>query len=128
MSSPVSSPVKAVLWDLDGTLIDSMEFHWLAWRETMAAEGRPVTYDQFLDTFGRTNASFLHEWLGPDASQAELDRVSHAKEAAYRGRSLTVEEGLQFENEQSRKVLVSEDAREGPLAFAQKRKPAYKAK
>ena len=70
MSSPVSSPVKAVLWDLDGTLIDSMEFHWLAWRETTAAEGRPVTYGQFLHTFGRTNASFLTEWLGPEARPA----------------------------------------------------------
>ena len=54
--------------------------------------------------------------------------VRLAKEAAYRGLSLTVEEGLRFENEQSRKVLVSEDAREGPLAFAQKRKPVYKGK
>ena len=51
-----------------------------------------------------------------------------AKEAAYRSRSMTVEEGLKFENEQSRKVLSSEDAREGPLAFAQKRKPAYQGK
>ena len=58
----------------------------------MAAEGRPVTYDRFLDTFGRTNASFLHEWLGPDATQAELDRVSHEKEAAYR--RLVTERGI----------------------------------
>jgi beta-phosphoglucomutase-like phosphatase (HAD superfamily) len=24
--------IKAVLWDLDGTLVDSAEFHWRAWR------------------------------------------------------------------------------------------------
>jgi beta-phosphoglucomutase-like phosphatase (HAD superfamily) len=24
--------IKAVLWDLDGTLVDSAEFHWQAWR------------------------------------------------------------------------------------------------
>ena len=54
--------------------------------------------------------------------------VRLAKEAAYRGLSMPLEEGLQFENEQSRKVLASEDAREGPLAFAQKRKPAYKGR
>ena len=29
---------------------------------------------------------------------------------------------------ETRKVLVSEDAREGPLAFAQKRKPNYKGR
>jgi enoyl-CoA hydratase/carnithine racemase len=54
--------------------------------------------------------------------------VRLAKEAAYRGRSMTVEDGLRFEIEQSRKVLASEDAREGPLAFAQKRKPEYKGR
>ena len=51
--------------------------------------------------------------------------VRLVKEAVYAGLSLPLEEGLKFENEQSRKVLGSEDAREGPLAFAQKRKPVY---
>jgi enoyl-CoA hydratase/carnithine racemase len=54
--------------------------------------------------------------------------VRLAKESAYRGLNLSLEEGLKFEVDQSRKVLASEDAREGPLAFAQKRKPQYKGK
>ncbi len=54
--------------------------------------------------------------------------VRLAKEAVHRGLSLPMDEGLRFENEQSRKVLSSEDAKEGPLAFAQKRKPNYKAR
>jgi len=54
--------------------------------------------------------------------------VRLAKEAVYRGRSMTIEDGLRLENEQSRRVLASEDSREGPLAFAQKRKPEYKGR
>jgi enoyl-CoA hydratase/carnithine racemase len=54
--------------------------------------------------------------------------VRLAKESVYRGLSVPIEEGLRFEIEQSRKVLASEDAREGPLAFAQKRKPEYKGR
>jgi enoyl-CoA hydratase/carnithine racemase len=50
------------------------------------------------------------------------------KEAAYRGLNLTLEEGLRLEIEQSKKVLATEDAREGPLAFAQKRKPQWKGR
>lgn len=50
------------------------------------------------------------------------------KEAAYKGTNMPLEEGLRFEIEQSKKVMVTEDAREGPLAFAQKRKPAWKGK
>jgi enoyl-CoA hydratase/carnithine racemase len=54
--------------------------------------------------------------------------VRLAKEAAVRGSGMPLEEGLRLELEQSRKVLASEDAREGPLAFAQKRKPNYKGR
>jgi beta-phosphoglucomutase len=28
---------RAVLWDLDGTLADSREHHWRAWREALAS-------------------------------------------------------------------------------------------
>jgi enoyl-CoA hydratase/carnithine racemase len=54
--------------------------------------------------------------------------VRLAKESALRGIELSLEEGLKQEGECARKVLASEDAREGPLAFAQKRKPEYKGR
>jgi len=54
--------------------------------------------------------------------------VRLVKEAAYRGLSMPIADGLRLEIEQSKKVIVTEDAREGPLAFAQKRKPAWKGK
>ena len=54
--------------------------------------------------------------------------VRLVKEAAYRGRSLPLDEGLKLEIEQSRKVMGTEDAKEGPLAFAQKRKPQWKGR
>jgi enoyl-CoA hydratase/carnithine racemase len=50
------------------------------------------------------------------------------KEAAYKGANMTLDDGLRFEIEQSRKVMQTEDSREGPLAFAQKRKPVWKGK
>ena len=54
--------------------------------------------------------------------------VRAAKESALRGLELTLEAGLKRENEFSRTVITTEDAREGPLAFAQKRKPEYKGR
>jgi enoyl-CoA hydratase/carnithine racemase len=50
------------------------------------------------------------------------------KEAAYKGANMTLEDGLRLEIDQSRKVLATEDAKEGPLAFAQKRKPEWKGR
>ena len=75
---------RAVLWDLDGTLVDSAEFHWLSWRDTMAAEGVSLTYQQFLDSFGQKNDRILPGWLGPGADADRIRRVSDAKEAEYR--------------------------------------------
>jgi enoyl-CoA hydratase/carnithine racemase len=54
--------------------------------------------------------------------------VRLVKEAAYRGAIMPLQDGLRFEIEQSRKVLATEDAKEGPLAFAQKRKPEWKGR
>jgi beta-phosphoglucomutase len=75
---------RAVLWDLDGTLVDSEECHWLAWRETLAAEGVQITHEQFDATFGQRNASFLPGWLGEEAASERVERVGDAKEACFR--------------------------------------------
>lgn len=85
---------RAVLWDMDGTLIDSEEYHWLSWRDAMSNEGRPITRDQFLASFGQRNDSILRSWLGPDATRERIDRIGDAKEALYRQR--VRERGIQF--------------------------------
>ena len=80
----MTTPLRAVLWDLDGTLVDSAELHWLSWRDTMAAEGRPISHQQFLDTFGQKNDRILPGWLGADTPADRIRRVGDAKEAEYR--------------------------------------------
>ena len=39
----MTTVVRAVLWDLDGTLVDSEREHWQSWRETFEAHGLTVT-------------------------------------------------------------------------------------
>ena len=75
---------RAVLWDLDGTLVDSAELHWQSWRDTLAAEGHPITHGQFLETFGQKNDRILPGWLGADTPLDRIRRVGEAKEAEYR--------------------------------------------
>lgn len=75
---------RAVLWDMDETLVDSAEFHWLAWRDTMLREGSPITYEQFLATFGQRNDSILRQWLREKATNEVIRRIGNAKEALYR--------------------------------------------
>jgi len=54
--------------------------------------------------------------------------VRAVKESALTGLEKNLADGLDGENEFSRRVVTTEDAREGPLAFAQKRKPEYKGR
>jgi E-phenylitaconyl-CoA hydratase len=54
--------------------------------------------------------------------------VRAAKEAVCRGYDLTLEDGLALEAKLSTEIWRTEDSREGPLAFAQKRKPEYKGR
>jgi HAD superfamily hydrolase (TIGR01509 family) len=69
---------------MDGTLIDSEEYHWRAWRDTMAREGVPITHEHFLATFGQRNDAILPHWLGADAPAGRIQRVGDDKEALYR--------------------------------------------
>jgi len=75
---------RAVLWDMDGTLVDSAEYHWQAWRDTMAREGSPITHEQFLATFGQRNDSILRQWLGKSGTPDAIDGIGRAKEELYR--------------------------------------------
>jgi beta-phosphoglucomutase len=76
--------VRAVLWDMDGTLIDSEEFHWISWRDTMANEGIPITREQFLASFGQRNDSIIPRWLGVASTPERVEKISSAKEELYR--------------------------------------------
>jgi len=54
--------------------------------------------------------------------------VRAIKESAYRGIQMSLDNGLRLETLFSQIVRQTEDSREGPLAFAQKRKAVYKGK
>jgi enoyl-CoA hydratase len=51
--------------------------------------------------------------------------VRKIKETVLRALSVSFEEGFRIENENARMVLATEDAKEGPRAFMEKRPPQY---
>jgi beta-phosphoglucomutase len=84
VQADASHTPRAVLWDMDGTLLDSREHHWLAWLETMAAEGRKLAEADFSATFGQRNERVLRQWFGQDFAASEIQRISDSKELHYR--------------------------------------------
>jgi beta-phosphoglucomutase len=75
---------RAVLWDMDGTLIDSEELHWISWRNTMANEDITISREQFLSSFGQRNDSIIPRWLGAASTPERIERIGNAKEEMYR--------------------------------------------
>lgn len=75
---------RAVLWDMDGTLVDSGDLHFEAWRTTLAGLGRSLARAEFDATFGQRNDAILRRLLDPQIAAAEVARIGDEKEARYR--------------------------------------------
>ena len=80
MSSPQS---RAVLWDMDGVLVDSADYHYQAWRTAMHQEGRDLTREQFQRTFGQRNDTVLRDMISPDISDADIQRIASRTAEAF---------------------------------------------
>jgi beta-phosphoglucomutase family hydrolase len=90
----MTQETRAVLWDMDGTLLDSAEYHWLSWREVLAAEGFELTRELFAESFGRRNDATLRAYFGEEFPLSEVERIGAIKEARYRDMVRT--QGVEF--------------------------------
>jgi beta-phosphoglucomutase family hydrolase len=79
------APVRAVLFDLDGTLVDNMRFHIEAWIEFARGLGRTITAATVMREFaGRRNEEILPRLVGHPLDPEEVRQLAEAKEARYR--------------------------------------------
>jgi HAD superfamily hydrolase (TIGR01509 family) len=80
-----AAPVQALLFDLDGTLIDSMPLHEQAWVQWFAQHSLPFDDPAgfFAATAGRTIGEILAD-LMPERSADERARLGDEREELYR--------------------------------------------
>ncbi len=82
-------PIHALLYDLDGTLIDSMPLHARSWALWHAEVGLP--YDEstfFAGTAGRSGQEILRDLL-PGRSDSDIEALTLLKETLYRDLAAT---------------------------------------
>ncbi len=72
------------IFDHDGVLVDSFEFHKDAWFELGRRTGLVFTAEFIHETFGMTNPSILRRLLGDSLGEVEMRRYSDLKEVCYR--------------------------------------------
>ncbi len=78
------SGTRAVLWDMDGTLVDTARVHLQAWQEVLAVLGIAVTHERFMRTFGRRNDAVIRDLVDPHAADETIERIANQKEERYR--------------------------------------------
>lgn len=76
--------VHAVIWDMDGVLVDTGEFHFQSWQETLPAYQISFTRETFRETFGMNNAEILQQLLGERFSTDLAAEISDLKEERFR--------------------------------------------
>ncbi len=72
---------KAAIFDIDGTLVDSVDLHALSWQEAFAEFGHEVSFEQARSQIGKGGDQLLPVFL----SEAEVEDHGEAMEA-FRGK------------------------------------------
>jgi len=75
---------RAVLWDMDGVLVDDGEQHYRSWLETLTEEGIAFDRQKFQQTFGMNNRRTLEFLLGYTLPPEWVQEISERKEARFR--------------------------------------------
>jgi beta-phosphoglucomutase-like phosphatase (HAD superfamily) len=81
----MSDQIRAILFDLDGTMVDNMRYHIAAWMEIGKKLGRELTPEFIQREFsGRKNEELFPLIAGRPMDVAEIVQLAEEKEARYR--------------------------------------------
>jgi beta-phosphoglucomutase len=73
-----------IIWDMDGTLVDTAELHFAAWEAVCKENNRGFTRADFAATFGRRNPEIVEYLFGNRFGQEEVAQLGDRKEVLYR--------------------------------------------
>jgi beta-phosphoglucomutase len=73
----------AVIWDVDGTLVDTAELHFRAWVQLAQELKKPFSRADFAATFGKRNPEILRELFG-SFTDTEVEDLGSRKEEFYK--------------------------------------------
>jgi len=74
----------AVIWDVDGTLVDTAKMHFDAWVRLAGEMGRPFSKDDFAATFGRRNPEIIRYLFREEFTDPQVAEIGERKETYYR--------------------------------------------
>jgi beta-phosphoglucomutase len=76
--------LKALIFDMDGTIIDNMMVHHRAWQKQLAIEGFTFSIEEVIEKCHGKNVEIIERLFGDKYSPEERLQFSNQKEAIYR--------------------------------------------
>ena len=83
--------LKAILFDLDGTLSHTNPFHYQAWKDVLQEQGITINLEIYEKTISGKLNSQIVRYFFPDFSLEEAKKLADYKEALYREIALTIQ-------------------------------------
>jgi beta-phosphoglucomutase family hydrolase len=76
---------RALIFDMDGTIVDNMAFHTQSWITFFERRGRDIDADEFFrTTAGRQGKEIIRSHMGEHLQDEEVATLNHEKESVYR--------------------------------------------
>jgi beta-phosphoglucomutase family hydrolase len=76
--------LEAVLWDLDGVIADTAEYHYRAWQYVFGKRGVEFSREDFMRHFGQRHDTIIRFALGDGLSPEEFHAITDEKQTTYR--------------------------------------------
>lgn len=79
---------KAAIFDLDGTLLDSVDLHALAWHEAMVTFGHDVSFEQARSQIGKGGDKLIPFFLSEDEQHDHGKRMENWRSERFKSKYL----------------------------------------
>lgn len=80
--SPTETTIKAMIFDMDGTVINSNKLDYEAWREVFEDYGISLKYEEYIKLLGATSEEIIQKYL--DIGMDEMKRLMDKREMLFR--------------------------------------------
>jgi phosphoglycolate phosphatase-like HAD superfamily hydrolase len=113
---------NAALFDIDGTLVDSVDLHAIAWAEALVKFGHEVTFDEVRSQIGKGGDQLIPHFLTKSAIEDHGDHLSRWRGKRFKKKYLplvrpfsAVPELLRRTRDSGLKVAIASSAEEKEL-------------
>lgn len=76
--------VEAVIFDIDGTLIDSVDLHARAWQETLRRHGCKASFQNVRDQIGKGGDQLMAVFLSPEQIKRQGKKIEEERGALFK--------------------------------------------